>query len=69
MLDRPIQHLCPFEILSHADAVSEQENKEACEPTEHGTHPEQPAFQPRSATTQARNHWIERWRYFDASEH
>lgn len=36
-LDRPIQHLYPLEMVSHADAAPEQENKEACESTEHET--------------------------------
>ena len=55
-LDWPIQHLYPLEIVSRTDAVSERENEEACESTEHETLSEQPASRSRrSAATQARD--------------
>lgn len=55
-LDRPIQHLYPLEIVSHADAVPERENDEARESAEPETLPEQPASRPRrSAAIKARD--------------
>ena len=57
ILDWPIQHLYPLEVVSHADAESERETGEACESTNHESLLGQPVSQPwRSAAIQAHDY-------------